>query len=50
MKRAGNLWGQIVTFENILLAAKNAQKGKRFRPNVLEFNYNFLVQDKKLQR
>lgn len=40
MKRAGNLWGQIVTFENILLATKNAQKGKRFRPNVLEFNFN----------
>ncbi len=40
MKRTGNLWGQIITFENILLATKNAQKSKRFRPNILEFNFN----------
>mgnify|MGYP001068192763 CR=1 FL=1 len=40
MKRYGNLWPQIIEFENILLAARNAQKGKRFRDNVLAFNYN----------
>jgi RNA-directed DNA polymerase len=39
MKRSGNLWREIITFENILLATKKAQKGKRFRPNVLEFNF-----------
>ena len=40
MKRYGNLYPQIVDFENILLAARKAQKGKRFRENVLAFNYN----------
>jgi RNA-directed DNA polymerase len=40
MKRIGNLWQEIITFENILLAAKKAARNKRFRPNVLEFNYN----------
>ncbi len=39
MKRYGNLWSQIVEFENLLKAARQAQKGKRFRPNVLSFNY-----------
>ncbi|NET31345.1 MAG: RNA-dependent DNA polymerase [Cyanothece sp. SIO1E1] len=39
MKRYGNLWPQIVEFDNLLLAARQAQKGKRFRPSVLEFNY-----------
>ncbi|MGK7950765.1 MAG: reverse transcriptase domain-containing protein [Xenococcaceae cyanobacterium] len=40
MKRYGNLWQEIISFENILLAARKAQKGKRFRPNVLAFNDN----------
>ncbi len=40
MKRYGNLWNEIVNFSNLLLAAKKAQKGKRFRDNVLAFNYN----------
>ncbi|MGI0486432.1 reverse transcriptase domain-containing protein [Pantanalinema rosaneae CENA516] len=40
MKRQGYLWEQITGFENILTAARLAQKGKRFRQNVLEFNYN----------
>ncbi|MEC4805797.1 MAG: RNA-directed DNA polymerase [Jaaginema sp. PMC 1079.18] len=40
MKRHGNLYPQIISFENLLLAARQAQKGKRFRDNVLEFNYN----------
>lgn len=39
MKRYGNLWPEILDFENLLLAARQAQKGKRFRPNVLEFNH-----------
>ena len=40
MKRYGNLWPQIINFENLLLAARKAQKGKRYRVNVLAFNYN----------
>jgi RNA-directed DNA polymerase len=40
MKRHANLWGQIIDFENLLLAARLAQRGKRFRKNVLAFNYN----------
>lgn len=39
MKRYGNLWSQVVEFENLLKAARQAQKGKRFRPNILSFNY-----------
>ena len=40
MKRYGNLWSQVVAFENLLQAARQAQCGKRYRPNVLVFNYN----------
>jgi RNA-directed DNA polymerase len=40
MKRYGNLWHQVVDFENLLLAARQARRGKRFRQNVLAFNYN----------
>jgi RNA-directed DNA polymerase len=40
MKRHGRLWEQIITFENLLLAAKQAQRGNRFRTNVLAFNYD----------
>ena len=39
MKRYGNLWPQVIDFENLWLAARLAQKGKRFRGNVLEFNH-----------
>jgi retron-type reverse transcriptase len=38
MKRFKNLWSQIISFENLYLAARKAQKSKRFRDNVLEFN------------
>jgi retron-type reverse transcriptase len=40
MKRAGNLWYRVVDFENLLQASRKAQKGKRYRENVLAFNYN----------
>lgn len=40
MKRHGELWQDIITFPNLLLAAKKAQRGKRLRGNVVEFNYN----------
>lgn len=38
MKRFDNLWHRITSFENLYLAAQKAQKGKRFRDSVLEFN------------
>ncbi|MEM9272171.1 MAG: RNA-directed DNA polymerase [Cyanobacteria bacterium P01_F01_bin.143] len=40
MKRYGNLWHQVLDWSNLLLAARYAQRGKRFRDNVLAFNYN----------
>lgn len=40
MKTTGNLYQSICSFENLLHAAKNAQKGKRFQKNVLAFNAN----------
>ncbi len=40
MKRIGNLFSEIVSFENLLLASKAAQKAKRYRDNVLAFNYD----------
>ncbi|HEY9618947.1 MAG TPA: hypothetical protein V6C78_01180 [Crinalium sp.] len=40
MKRYGNLWPQVTDFSNLLRAAQKAQKGKRFRDNVLAFNHN----------
>ena len=40
MNRYGYLWDQVIAFENLLLAARQAQKGKRFRDNVLTFNYH----------
>ncbi len=40
MKRYGQLWPRITSFENLLRAAHKAQRGKRFRPNVLAFNHH----------
>ncbi|MCX7048136.1 MAG: RNA-directed DNA polymerase [Candidatus Sumerlaeota bacterium] len=39
MKRHGDLWPEVVSFRNLCLAARKAQRGKRWRENVLEFNY-----------
>lgn len=41
MKTHKNLFPQICTFENLLLAAKKAAAGKRFRPHVLAFFRDF---------
>ncbi len=38
MKRHGNLFSQITDFGNLLSAARKAEKGKRYQPNVLAFN------------
>lgn len=40
MKRYNHLWDSIVSFENLLWSTKQAQKGKRFREDVLKFNYS----------
>ena len=40
MKRANNLFPRICSFKNLYEAWKKAQKGKRFRDNVLSFNFN----------
>src|SRR5262249_6710036 len=34
MKRHGNLWENVISFEALLRAAVQARKGKRYRPNV----------------
>jgi retron-type reverse transcriptase len=49
MKRYGYLWDKIIDFENLLRSAQKAQKGKRFRENVLRFNYNLETELIKLQ-
>lgn len=40
MKRYGNLFDQITAFENLLAAARQAQKGKRYSDPALRFNAN----------
>jgi retron-type reverse transcriptase len=50
MKRYGNLYPQIINFENILLAAKKAQKGKRFQEKVLQFNYHLETELNQIQQ
>lgn len=49
MKRHKKLWHQITEWENLLLAARKAQKGKRFRDTVLEFNDNIEAELLKIQ-
>ena len=50
MKRYGNLWPQVIDLENLYQASRQAQKGKRFRDNVLAFNYNLESELFKLQQ
>jgi retron-type reverse transcriptase len=50
MKRCGNLYPQIIEFENLLLATRQAQRGKRFRDNVLDFNYHLETELIRLQK
>ncbi len=37
MKRTGHLWDRLVSFENLLLAARRTLKGKRSRPEACAF-------------
>ena len=50
MKRYGHLYPQITTFENLLKAAKKAQRSKRFHPAVLAFNDQLEKELFKLQK
>ncbi len=49
MKRYGHLWSQIICFANLLQAAKQAQRGKRFRNDILKFNANLEIELLQLQ-
>jgi retron-type reverse transcriptase len=49
MKRYGRLFPQITAFENLIAAARQAQRGKRFRANVLAFNFSLEQQLFRLQ-
>lgn len=40
MKRAGQLFERIVSFENLTLAAARARRGKRMRPDAAVFHYD----------
>ena len=40
MKREKSLYYKITDFSNLLLASRKAQKGKRFKKNVLKFNHH----------
>lgn len=40
MKRVKHIYAAVWDFQNLLLAAKRAQRGKRFRPDVARFNLN----------
>ncbi|NJP09345.1 MAG: RNA-directed DNA polymerase [Leptolyngbyaceae cyanobacterium RU_5_1] len=50
MKRYGNLWVDVIDFQNLLAAARQAQRGKRFRANVLRFNYDLEQELTQLQQ
>lgn len=50
VKRYGNLWPHIIDFENVLLAARKAQRGKRMQTSVLQFNYHRETELLALQR
>jgi retron-type reverse transcriptase len=38
MRRVGNLWPGLTSFENLLRAARQSARGKRFKPAVLRFH------------
>jgi hypothetical protein len=40
MKRHGHLWPHLIAFPNLLRAARQAERGKRFRPDVARFHFN----------
>ncbi len=40
MKRYGNLWEDLISFESLYRAAQKARRGKRFRPAVSSFHFD----------
>ena len=40
MKRQGNLWDRMTSFENLLRAGHAAARGKRFKPGVARFVFD----------
>ena len=50
MKRHKHLYDRICTWPNLLLAARRAQRGKRFKDNVAAFNFNLEGELLALQR
>lgn len=50
MKRVGGLWPQVVSFENLICAARAAARGKRSRPDVAWFLLNLEPELVRLQR
>ena len=49
MRRVGNLYNRIFTYENLCLAFWKAAKGKQDRKEVIAFHNNFEIQIRKLQ-
>jgi retron-type reverse transcriptase len=49
MKRHGNLFSQIISFENLYLASRKARKGKKFKDYVIAFEQNIEEELFKLQ-
>src|SRR5579872_4044821 len=50
MKRYGNLWDRFIRWDNLVLAARKARRGKRRRPVVLRFDFHQEWQLLRLQR
>jgi len=50
MKRYGNLWKKVISWENLVLAAKKAQRGKRGRCCVQKFNFQLEPELLRLQQ
>ena len=50
MKRVGNLWPQLTSWDNLLRAALGAARGKRTRPDVSGFLLNLEPEVCALQR
>ncbi|MDH3503544.1 MAG: Retron-type reverse transcriptase [Nitrospirota bacterium] len=50
MKRLGDLWPQLVSFENLLAAYRKARLGKGRRPGVAEFSLHLESELLRLQR
>jgi len=50
VKRYNHFWGQVISWENLLLAARKSQRGKRDRPVVQRFHFQQEPQLLRLQK